>query len=186
MCFFVGILNETEVIGIQTAEELSVQREKLENTNRNLDEISNSLRHSQKHINGIKSIFGGLKNYFSGNNNKVQGQTINEAGTSSAPTNNNSAILQEQSPIAYSSPTVSSSPGLQIQKKAPSNVFEDRLASNLDAMCDNLTRLKGLAEDLNGEIETQNDLIDEMVYKSESVEIKMGKQQKDIDRLLKK
>lgn len=187
--FFPGMLNETEVIGIQTAEELSVQREKLENTNRNLDDISASLRHSQKHINGIKSIFGGLKNYFSGNNNKLQGQPISEAGPSSTPTplsNNNSNEVQPKqvkSPI-YS--PVSSHSGTLIQKKAPSNAFEDRLASNLDAMCDNLTRLKGLAEDLNGEIVTQNDLIDEMVYKSESVEIKMSKQQKDIDRLLKK
>ncbi|KAL5274735.1 SNAP29 family protein [Megaselia abdita] len=178
------MLNETEVIGIQTAEELSVQREKLENTNRNLDEINNSLRHSQKHINGIKSIFGGLKNYFSGNNNKLQGQPISEASSNSIPSNNNSEVKQEKS--SFIPPVTSPSPGAMLQKKAPRNVFEDRLASNLDAMCDNLSRLKGLAEDLNGEIETQNNLIDDMVYKSESVEIKMGKQQKDIDRLLKK
>lgn len=180
------MLNETEVIGVKTAEELSVQREKLENTNRNLDEINTSLRHSQKHINGIKSIFGGLKNYFSGNNNKLQGQPISEAGSSTnANPNNNPEVKQEKSSYVphHSSPT----PLLVQKAQAPaSNAFEARLESNLDAMCDNLTRLKGLAEDLHGEIETQNDLIDEMVYKSESVEIKMGKQQKDIDRLLKK
>lgn len=182
------MLNETEVVGIQTAEELSIQREKLETTNRNLDEINNSLRHSQKHINGIKSIFGGLKNYFS-NKNTLQSQPISEAGTSSLPTpvpNNPNEMKQVRSNTTTYSAASSSASGISVQKKAPSKVFEDRLNSNLDAMCDNLSRLKGLAEDLNGEIESQNDLIDDLVYKSENVEIKMTRQQKDIDRLLKK
>lgn len=181
------MLDETHVIGAKTAEELAIQREKLENTNRNLDDINVSLRQSQKHINGIKSIFGGLKNYFSGNNNKLQGQPIREeAGTStskssSTPTNNNSDTNLEKSSIP---PVTSYTP---MQRKAPaSNAFEARLESNLDAMCDNLTRLKGLAVDLHGEIESQNDLIDEMVYKSDIVEGKIGKQQKDINKLLKK
>lgn len=167
----------------------------MENTNRNLDDINASLRQSQKHINGIKSIFGGLKNYFSGNNNKLQGQPISEVpGTSKAPsstpTNNTSSSSSEtfKQEKSLATSTSYNEPPATFQKKAPAttNTFEARLESNLDAMCDNLSRLKGLAVDLHGEIESQNDLIDEMVYKSEIVEGKIGKQQKDIDRLLKK
>lgn len=47
-----------------------LQREKLEKTDKQLDDINNTLRFSQKHINGIKSVFSSLKNYMSGRNDK--------------------------------------------------------------------------------------------------------------------
>lgn len=58
-------------LGIATAEELVRQREKLEKTDKQLDEINATLRFSQKHINGIKSVFSSLKNYMSGKNNET-------------------------------------------------------------------------------------------------------------------
>lgn len=58
------------MLGIATAEELVRQREKLEKTDKQLDEINATLRFSQKHINGIKSVFSSLKNYMSGRNNE--------------------------------------------------------------------------------------------------------------------
>lgn len=61
----IHVLRESEQIGIATAEELMRQREKLEKTDKQLDEINATLRFSQKHINGIKSVFGSLKNYMS-------------------------------------------------------------------------------------------------------------------------
>lgn len=64
----ISILRESEQIGIATAEELTRQREKLEKTDKQLDEINATLRFSQKHINGIKSVFSSLKNYMSGKN----------------------------------------------------------------------------------------------------------------------
>lgn len=63
-----SILRDSEQIGIATAEELMRQREKLEKTDKQLDEINATLRFSQKHINGIKSVFSSLKNYMSGKN----------------------------------------------------------------------------------------------------------------------
>lgn len=62
----INILRDSEQIGIATAEELLRQREQLERTDKRLDEINASLRFSQKHINGIKSVFSSLKNYMSG------------------------------------------------------------------------------------------------------------------------
>lgn len=62
----INVLRESEQIGIATAEELMRQREKLEKTDKQLDEINATLRFSQKHINGIKSVFSSLKNYMSG------------------------------------------------------------------------------------------------------------------------
>lgn len=64
----ISLLRDSEQIGIATAEELMRQREQLERTDKRLDEINSTLRFSQKHINGIKSVFGSLKNYLSGRN----------------------------------------------------------------------------------------------------------------------
>lgn len=77
----IGILRDSEQIGIATAEELMRQREKLERTDKQLDEINATLRFSQKHINGIKSVFSSLKNYMSGRNESTS--TAAGTGTSS-------------------------------------------------------------------------------------------------------
>lgn len=67
----IGLLRDSEQVGIATAEELSRQREQLERTDKRLDEINQTLRFSQKHINGIKSVFSSLKNYISGRNDSA-------------------------------------------------------------------------------------------------------------------
>lgn len=64
------LVSVIDCLGIATAEELVRQREKLEKTDKQLDEINATLRFSQKHINGIKSVFSSLKNYMSGRNNE--------------------------------------------------------------------------------------------------------------------
>lgn len=72
----ISILRDSEQIGIATAEELMRQREQLEKTDKRLDEINATLRFSQKHINGIKSVFGSLKNYLSGKNDQQLPKTV--------------------------------------------------------------------------------------------------------------
>lgn len=64
----ITLLRDSEQVGIATAEELMRQREQLERTDKRLDEINQTLRFSQKHINGIKSVFSSLKSYISGRN----------------------------------------------------------------------------------------------------------------------
>ena len=61
-----GLLHESEKVGMATAEELSRQKEQLRGTEQRLDDINATLKQSERHLTGIKSIFGGLRNYFSG------------------------------------------------------------------------------------------------------------------------
>lgn len=77
----IGILRDSEQIGIATAEELMRQREKLERTDKQLDEINATLRFSQKHINGIKSVFSSLKNYMTGRNENVSPGSAGSSNT---------------------------------------------------------------------------------------------------------
>lgn len=74
----ISILRDSEQIGIATAEELMRQRDQLERTDKRLDEINATLRFSQKHINGIKSVFSSLKNFVSG---KTDSNTSSPAST---------------------------------------------------------------------------------------------------------
>lgn len=62
---------DAERTGIETAEELMRQGEQLDNIETKTDKIIADTKVSQRHLNGIKSIFGGLKNWWSGEGKKV-------------------------------------------------------------------------------------------------------------------
>lgn len=130
-----GLLYETENVGIATAEELSRQREQLENTNKHLDDINQTLRFSQKHLNGLKSIFGGLKNYIAGQKD-VQQQLP-------------PAQLSQNTNIGINSPSSSFSANHAqsfSKNEAMSGTggnFNKQLDKNLDEMTGAITRLKG-------------------------------------------
>lgn len=184
--------------------ELARQREQLEKTSNQLDEINSTLRFSQRHLNGLKSVFGGLKNYLSGNRDAPTATASPSGSQMSQETNSNVNAMtggggaipkQPMSPTErYDNHPVSrirddSSSFHQRQAQAQqraANPFQQQLESNLDEMCDNLSRLKFLATDLGTEIESQNGLLDNMNYKIESVDINMVKQNKEMNKLLKK
>jgi synaptosomal-associated protein 29 len=183
----IGLLRETEQVGIATATELAKQREQLEKTRDQLDTINTSLKFSQRHLNGIKSMFGGLKNYLSGRSDL-------EPSKLSPSSSNSSSIASPQlsADDRYSThPTTrlrnDSMQQQQQQQMSGNNVnFNKQLDRNLDEMCDSLSRLKGLAIDLNGEIETQNDLIGEIGDKVESADMKINKQNREMFKILGK
>lgn len=186
-----GLLYETEQVGIATAEELARQREQLDNTNKHLDDINQTLRFSQKHLNGLKSIFGGLKNYIAGQKDmQPPAQTApkpNIGDKLNSPTSSYSQSVQSFSNIhgatAQAENSVHQS---QSSMSAVGSHFNKQLDKNLDEMAGSLSRLKGLAVDLHQEIDDQNDLIDDITTKTENVDAKVGRQNKEINRLLGK
>ncbi|XP_053658772.1 synaptosomal-associated protein 29 [Anopheles marshallii] len=242
-----GVLRETEQVGIATAEELHRQREQLEKTKKQLDEINNSLRFSQKHLNSLKSVFGGLKNYLSGRmvaggggsgsigpGGSVHGGehgVVTTAGgiprqniSSPTPTEEDDLYpnpqdfriadpywTADQSPVPppqgvagdyhhHHHPHHPHHPQQQQQQQQHHHQqqqlangggnagggFSHQLDQNLDEMRGNLSRLKNLALDLNQEIDSQNDLIDDISDRVEDVDVKIGKQNKDMNRLMRK
>nr|XP_018911025.1 PREDICTED: synaptosomal-associated protein 29 [Bemisia tabaci] len=203
-----SLLRETEQVGTETAEELLRQREQLELTERRIDDINNTLRFSQKHINGIKSVFGSLKNYIKGNKNDPKMNPTSAIGKVPELTEDADTAASRSSLRAYvqQDQTITkpeNHPGLRIRglysdeveddpwqrkvqaQKADVNV-EAILDSNLDEMASSISRLKGLALDLGDEIEQQNDLIDNIMVKTDKADFSINRQQKEINRLLKK
>lgn len=67
-----------------------------------------------------------------------------------------------------------------------SKTISAKLDANLQEMCTSISRLKGLATDLSFEIDTQNDLIQTITDKTELADATVGKQNREMTKLLKK
>ncbi|KAK4878148.1 hypothetical protein RN001_010654 [Aquatica leii] len=183
----ISLLRDSEQVGIATAEELLRQREQLERTDKRLDEINQTLRFSQKHINGIKSVFSSLKNYISGRNDS-NSPSLSSSSSSTQPSN--ATILENKYDYdCYENHPATRIRGLEnnIPKQTSgSKNFSDRLDANLQEMHSSISKLKGLASELSNEIDGQNDLIITITDKTEMADITISKQNKEMQRILQK
>lgn len=207
------MLNESEKVGLETAEELVKQREQLSNTERKLDNIMGDLKDTQKNINSIKSVFSSLKTWWS--TPKQDPQKDATKGSSSKPTsptepsvsgdkilqnpNLGSAYEKSQTSIAVTQKT-SKHPALQLRgfeeeedDNLPNQDFREtsrrvneQLDADLDDLSSGLSRLKGLAQGLGEEITDQNTLLDRISEKAERADTTIGSQNTQMKKLLKR
>ncbi|XP_023943853.1 soluble NSF attachment protein 29 [Bicyclus anynana] len=192
----IGLLRESEQIGIATAEELARQREQLENTNKRLDEINTNLTYSQKHLNGIKSVFYGFKNYLSGKSDQTPPKSQISPSSSSSKVGTSSRFDDTTPSMAAGrSSNFSSHPSTRLRELdaqiQPEPISDSQrinkiLDQNLDEMVSHITRLKGLGVALGDEITQQNELIDRIHDKADDADIKIGQQNKQMNKLLGK
>jgi len=190
-----GLLYESEKVGAATADELSRQKEQLMRTEQRLDDINSTLRNSEKHIQGIRSVFGAVRNYFGGRSTAAPPPAITgpmkpdlQQGSARVPvvTSTGTASLQQQQQsqrYQETHPGLRNKPGFV---QAPPASVDDALDRNLDDMAAGLSRLKGLAQGLNSELNEHNDLLDRVNDKSEGVGFKVEKQNKAMEKILKK
>jgi len=177
-----GLLHESEKVGVATAEELSRQKEQLVKTEQKLDDINSSLRSSEKHIQGIRSVFGSIKNYFSGHSTTATSST--SIPTSTLPTSTSADPLNRPNTGHHQGhPAMRGQSGLA-HRQAGS--VDEALDRNLDDMASGLARLKGLAQGLNSELSEHNQILDRVYDKTEVVGFKVDKQNKDMNKILKK
>lgn len=175
-------------------QELIRQKEQLQRTEKRLDDINSTLRFSQKHIQGIKSVFGSLKNYLSGKSldAPIPSTKLSESSSSGSMTSpalsNTLDQMQNDMSNSYSSTMIRGSYDDQVLEdvKPPSDRVTRVLEQNLSEMSGSLARLKHLAIGLSEEIDSQNDLIDNITDKTEKADIMLQQQNKDMVHLLKK
>nr|SVE73984.1 EOG090X0MTI [Daphnia atkinsoni] len=189
-----GVLYETEQIGISTAEDLVRQREQLERTGSRLDEMNNSLRTSERHIQNIKSVFSSMKNYFSKPSEPPKNSSEGSLLKSGCSSSSNLSKVLEQNPaqVDRDSPSQQQHPALRMKglesdfsHKPLSNV-DEQLEQDLGDMSLSLSRLKGLAQGLSTELDDQNVLIDRLQTSTDKADWRIQRQNKDMERLLKK
>jgi len=179
-----GLLHESEKVGVATAEELSRQKEQLVKTEQKLDDINSSLRSSEKHIQGIRSVFGSIRNYFSGHSSTAAPPPPSSQPDPRLSTSASADPIQPQQRQAYPHhPALRDTPGPG--QRQPGSV-DEALDRNLDDMASGLARLKGLAQGLNSELSEHNEILDRVSDKTEKVGFKVDKQNKDMNKILKK
>jgi len=167
------------------------QKEQLQRTEKRLDDINTSLRFSQKHIQGIKSVFGSLKNYLSGKSldapvSSIKLSESSSSGSVTSPALSNT-LEQVRSNMNDTSMKIKGNYDNDLQNIRPAHDRVTKaLEQNLNEMSGSLARLKNLAIGLSEEIDSQNDLIDNITNKTENADILLQQQNKDMLHLLKK
>lgn len=196
----VGLLQESERAGIETAEELIRQREQLENTERRLDDINATLNTSQRHINNIKSVFSSLKSYFGSGGAVPAGDASRPSAVPQSASNSRLQQTVQRTEAAAADRPAQPHPALRVRglddepqpggggaaAADPYARVDAQLDRNLDDMCSGLGRLRGLAEGLGQEITDQNQMLDRIDTKTERADGRVGTQNKDMLRMLKK
>ena len=206
-----GLVYESEKIGLSTAEDLVKQGEKLQNVDRNLDSMTSTMRVTQKHLTSMKSLFGGIKNYFGSKTPDPATMSSSKSvpGSISSKSNGYRSSLTDtigQVSAESSSRGSETHPAL-VRRGLGGNPFEDdetdedqpksgyegrsrqidkQLDNNLSELDMGLNRLKNLALGLGNEIETQNEMIERITTKAERAEDTIGHQNRQMKQILKK
>ncbi|KAM9810777.1 synaptosomal-associated protein 29 [Neosynchiropus ocellatus] len=195
-----GLIYESEKIGVDTAEELMRQGEVLKRTDKALDNMEQDLKTSQRHINSIKSVWGGLVNYFKGKqetqpppeetkkyeaNERLQSALSNSRANEDQyqASHPNLRRLETGGFGASASFDSSSSTQNNYSKNQHLQQAHQTLDNNLDDMTEGLKRLKNLGLGLQSEIESQDDSIDSLLNKVDKMDLKIHNTNQQIKNL---
>lgn len=176
------MIQESENVGVQTAVELDRQREQLEKTKNNLEKIDSNLKDSQKDINSMKSIFYRMKYAFS--SKKKVDPVVAELPSSSIDDMKPVKLSPAEQEDRYRNHPTSRMRTNETTTKTVNDEYETQLDDHLDQISDGLSRLKELALNIGQEVETQNEILDDIGTKMNGVDIKIEGQNKEVTKLL--
>ncbi|XP_034396835.1 synaptosomal-associated protein 29 [Cyclopterus lumpus] len=192
-----GLIYESEKIGVDTAEELVRQGEVLKRTDKMMDNMDQDLKTSQKHIDGIKSMWGGLVNYF-----RAKPETKPPPEEPKAYQANDRLQTAMSSSRGHEDKYQASHPNLRKLDTGGFGASDDgssgkngypqnrhlreahqTLDNNLDEMCGGLSRLKSLGLGLQSEIDDQDDSLDSLMNKVDKMDLKIHNTNQQIKNL---
>ncbi|VDO42366.1 unnamed protein product [Onchocerca flexuosa] len=190
-------LEQSEQMGIATAQDLLTQREKLERTEKNLDDIDKTTKMTQRNLNSLKSVFGGFfKNKFSrvpkddpsvrflvlnmspSKSDSILGNTVDKLHSDSK-----TGSCYNEGAISASGPTLSESSRAVI-KGTRWESMDNEIDTNLESMSSQLARLRMLGEAIGEEVDSQNEMLDRIQVKAERTNARVKDQDKQMKKLL--
>lgn len=180
-----NLVQESELIGQSTLENLSSQRETLERVENDLDSINLMTRSTQKHLNNMRSWIGGIKSLFSSSNSSNTTQQIVPSTRGGIPRSATIASMPSSTPASSSSSQAVLNYIPSAGQMARINE-EDPFEANLSEIGFGLGRLKEMASKLGDEIEDQNGMLDRITDKSERAGDSVKHQNRQMQQLLKK
>ncbi|XP_041890867.1 synaptosomal-associated protein 29 [Corvus kubaryi] len=196
-----SLLYESERIGVAASEELIRQGEALKRTEQMVDKMDQDLKTSQRHINSIKSVWGGLVNYFkakppeskpeqNGAPEYYANSRLKEALTSSKEQESkyqeshpNLRKLDNSDNDFNKADLVSSVQRDAYPKNQQLRAYHQKIDNNLDEMSSGLSRLKSLALGLQTEIEEQDDMLDRLTKKVETLDVNIKNTDRKVRQL---
>lgn len=163
-------IDESERVGVATAEELLRQGEQLDNIERKTTDMNQQMTTTQKHLNNIKSVFGGVKNWWTGRKSQQSTEPEPRQSKLKDTVENSKNDYHERRNVDTSGFGSTEDEDLDTQFMAGSRKQmiqpvtnshrEKEIDENLGLMSDGISKLKGLALGLGGEIERQNEQIE--------------------------
>uniref|UniRef100_A0A8C4R7E7 Synaptosomal-associated protein 29 n=1 Tax=Eptatretus burgeri TaxID=7764 RepID=A0A8C4R7E7_EPTBU len=197
-----GLVVETEQVGLDTAQELSRQGEALGRTSRALDQIDKDMKTSQRHINSIKSVWWGIKNYMRGKPEEAATTRKSNVDETRQPNTRLQAAMKQSFQNGEGEQPQGDHPVLQHRwdndaNESPPDAENDahcaridvvrachkKMDNNLDEIGSGMSRLKNLAMGLQEEIDEQNELIDRVTDKVSVIDIKLKNAEGQIHKL---
>ncbi|OWK60154.1 synaptosomal-associated protein 29 [Lonchura striata] len=196
-----SLLYESERIGVAASEELVRQGEALKRTEQMVDKMDQDLKTSQKHINSIKSVWGGLVNYFKAKppESKPEQNGAPEYYGNSRLKEAMMSSKEQESKYQESHPNlrklvdsdndfnkadlVSSVQRDAYPKNQQLRAYHQKIDTNLDEMSSGLSRLKSLALGLQTEIEEQDDMLDRLTKKVETLDVNIKNTDRKVRQL---
>ncbi|NXC90471.1 SNP29 protein, partial [Cercotrichas coryphoeus] len=179
--------------------ELVRQGEALKRTEQMVDKMDQDLKTSQRHINSIKSVWGGLVNYFKAKppESKPEQNGAPEYYANSRLKEAMMSSKEQESKYQESHPNLRKldNSGLltlylvsSVQRDAyPKNqqlrAYHQKIDTNLDEMSSGLSRLKSLALGLQTEIEEQDDMLDRLTKKVETLDVNIKNTDRKVRQL---
>jgi len=179
------IINETQGIATETAEELHKQRQQLERTDKNLDKIHGDLKQTDRNITSLKSIWGTMSTWFK---KPITNNTEEANGSVSQSVN---AIKQDNQVLKDNVRNIDQATNLSWEGNTdnirnPPSAANDIVDKNLDQMLSGLQMLKQQGLNLGNEIDDHNILIDKIQRKTENTDDKLEGQNKRMNQILRK
>uniref|UniRef100_A0A803WAX4 Synaptosomal-associated protein 29 n=1 Tax=Ficedula albicollis TaxID=59894 RepID=A0A803WAX4_FICAL len=196
-----SLLYESERIGVAASEELVRQGEALKRTEQMVDKMDQDLKTSQRHINSIKSVWGGLVNYFKAKppESKPEQNGAPEYYANSMLKEAMMSSKEQESKYQESHPNlrkldnsdndfnkadlVSSVQRDAYPKNQQLRAYHQKIDTNLDEMSSGLSRLKSLALGLQTEIEEQDDMLDRLTKKVETLDVNIKNTDRKVRQL---
>ncbi|CAI4229043.1 unnamed protein product [Auanema sp. JU1783] len=156
-------LDNSEKLGVQTAQDLLEQREKLERTEANLQDIRHTTQITQRNLNSLKSFFGGfLKNKFSRKPQEQVPSATVPPSKSASHLNDKLTELTQGGPssASFSGGSSLSDSSRDTLKGTRWEEMDKQIDSNLDSMAATLRNIRGLGLALGQEVQDQNEMLD--------------------------
>ncbi|KAF3851324.1 hypothetical protein F7725_013096 [Dissostichus mawsoni] len=187
----VSLIYESEKMGVETAER----------ADKMMDNMDQDLKTSQKHINGIKSVWGGLVNYFKGKpetkppppeepkaylaHDRLQNALSSSRETEDKYQASHPNLRKLETGAFGASASTGDSSSRQNGYSQNQHLKQAHLTldNNLDEMCGGLSRLKSLGLGLQAEINDQDDSIDSLMNKVDKMDLKIQNTNKQIKNL---